>query len=545
MARVTLCATLVALGLWYALFLIGGPSLVLNHDELNYLTEALRLPAQGRLGGYVHGPFLYELLAVAELGVYAVLRVLGRVGSPAEFLVHFLDNLGAHLALGRAVTALFTLGLVLQIYRYGRLLAGTAAGALAAVLCALNLTIFAFGSMCKEDVIYTFLLVTAMLEIWRASEQQRLLPACLAGACVGAAFATKYFGALGGILAVVPLVRAPPGGRRPAIRIGLAMAASSVASAFLFCPFMLTDTTIFFGTIRTVGAGFVNSTQSGITAYLGHHLPNVLGWGALAFATCEVGLRARDMRRDPVILLLAPLTQLAFLASRRGHSMPYYILPVAAAFCALAAAFVVRLWRHVRPPRLRLAVVVTAVAVMLLDPAFVPGTVKHAVLMFAADTRLLARDYLHAHVPQGGCVAITGALSGENVYGPPLTPMTRPPGSGVFATAARAQAERAPGPKYDVRLATIYRFTPALTEGCEWLVVRRFGEPTSVETAPVEKLEVPPGFKQVAQFRGLPETHSAFLNYYTTRDYDELRHTSLAQLWREGARGMNFEIYRR
>src|SRR5437588_1090628 len=75
---------------WLGIFLMHGPVLAVNHDEVNFVTEALRLPAQGRLHGYGHGPILYELIALAELAWYVVLRATGHIASPTEFVTYVL-----------------------------------------------------------------------------------------------------------------------------------------------------------------------------------------------------------------------------------------------------------------------------------------------------------------------------------------------------------------------------------------------------------------------------------------------------------------------
>ena len=79
---------LVLFSTWLAFSLFFGPELAIHHDELNFLYEALRLPAEQRLSGYGHGPLLYELIAVAESGWYVLLRVTGAVSSPSDFLAH-------------------------------------------------------------------------------------------------------------------------------------------------------------------------------------------------------------------------------------------------------------------------------------------------------------------------------------------------------------------------------------------------------------------------------------------------------------------------
>lgn len=72
-------------------------------------------------------------------------------------------------------------------------------------------------------------------------------------------------------------------------------------------------------------------------------------------------------------------------------------------------------------------------------PAFLGGTVKHALLLYGRDARLEARDFLLAHATPGDCVVITGGVNGENSFGPPLLPMKPPDptGTGVYAEAVK------------------------------------------------------------------------------------------------------------
>src|SRR5512134_3445851 len=105
-------AALMLSGLWWTVFLLFGPPLPIDHDELNFLYDSLKLVSQGQQSGYAHGPLLYELIAVLEVFLYAVLHLGGVVSSPQEFLLHVVRQQAAHLAMARALCAIAAVVLV-------------------------------------------------------------------------------------------------------------------------------------------------------------------------------------------------------------------------------------------------------------------------------------------------------------------------------------------------------------------------------------------------------------------------------------------------
>ena len=548
--RLAMTAIVSALAAWYAGFLVFGTPLNLNHDELNFLYEALRLPAQGRLTGYIHGSLLYEIIAACEVVLYGVLRVVHAVASPFEFLVRVLIHLEDHLRLCRAIVAIAGVGTVIQVFRVGALFGDRLIGVMAALLCATNYTFIAMTSVCKEDVLSWLFVLLAMEFAWRAGASRSLRLASVAGICIGAATAAKFLGVFAGALALVPLLQKPAAPRRDAARIAATIAATAAASFLLLFPFLLTDTAAVFASVRYLEAAMAGmSDQLALRGYLLFHLRNITGSVVLVAGAIDLIRRCIVDPRGPAMLIVVPILQLLFLGMKKGYSIAHYAVPLAIFFFILASSLALQIFQRVRA---RGVAVVFAVAVALLDPAYASSSAKYAMLLTGPDTRLLVRDRFAAMARPGDCVVINQAIRGENVLGPPLNTVHSAGGSGTFTSAAHAAAARAPEPHYDVRLIPGGDVVGPATDGCRWAIAGRFSSRMSgieydgkTRVRALADPRVPPGFALAARIDAFPELHSVWYPYPTTLDYDDLRGVSFRDMKARRKLGLTFFIYER
>jgi hypothetical protein len=539
-----LAGTLLVLAGWYALFLAYGPRLAANHDELNFIYGGLRLPAEGRLDGYVHGPLFFEVVAAVELAWYALARAAGRVASPEGFLVQLLSDEHAHLLACRTVVAIVALLLVWQTYRLAADLAGPWAGAFASLFCASNLTFLSLTSLCKEDALFWLSWVVATRLAWHAASQGGARAAGMAGMAMGAAAAAKSLGVFTFVLAALPLARATSASRGAAVRQSALMAGAGMAAFLVFYPFILTDTAAVFESQRTVQAWLaLAGPRLSLGTYLVSHLPNVVGWSVLAAAIVECLLRLRREPRGPVLLLVAPLCLLVFLGLRRGFSLAHYIFPLGLMLAVMAAALAARLMSQARPAWRWLPLLAVGL-VVAFDPAFLRGSLKHALVLTAPDTRLQALDTLMPHVPPGDCLVVTEAISGENFFGPPLYPVDPPEVRGAFTRARRQAWTVRDGPRYRLRLVHGSRPDPSALDGCDWVLMPRFGHSPEFGDTPAST-EAPAGFRAVAIQAAQPGDRSYVFPSPTMLEYDRLRRVSLGRLWRERTMGWTLTLYRR
>lgn len=547
-ARLILGGSLIALTAWYLIFIFYGPALPISHDELNFLFEALRLPAQGRLTSYGHGPVVYELIALLEGAFYIYLRAIGSVHSLHEFLISFLLNQAAHVRLLRAIVGICGLGLVIQVYRVALLFSGRTAAALSALFVAGNLTFIAMSSQGKEDVFFWLFTFIAMERSWRASIDGRTRDAVIAGAAIGLAFSTKYLGVFAGLGAALPILRNLPGFRRDTLRQSGAIALSAAATVLVLFPFLLTDTKSVLNSIHEVGSIYTAlGTRWTMEAYLFSHLPNLVGWPIFIVGTVELFRRWTEDPRGPILVSLIPAAGLLFIGLRIGFSMAYYAMPAAILLIILASSSADR----IKLPRWRNAVQFLLAGCFVLDTALLSGAMKHAILLTGPDTRETAAASLVARARPGDRVLINQAVLGENVFGPALLPMESEKGHGPFTLARAAATARLKGPRYRLTILNYSQDIPAdAASHFDWLIVGRRGRSSVIEygtdmVTPIGQATIPEGFKLVETIQAVPEQHTHFYPYLTTLDYEALRAISVPSLWRIRALGLTFDLYER
>jgi len=532
--------TLSALVVWYSTFLAFGPHLAINHDELGFVHGALRLLGEGRMQGYAHGPLLHEIIAIGEAGFYLWNRVFGLVNGPVEFLAKLVEDPHQHLVLGRAVSALAAVWLVVEVGRLGRAVGGRTVAACSMALCASNLTFIALTSVCKEEALFWALSISSLRMAWLSGRPRSSRTTAWAGVLLGAATATKMFGILWSPIIVLPLLRRDVDSRSARAQ-AVTMAAAAAGSFLLLYPFVVTDTNAVIESQRRMHAyssSLVPSLAMG--SYLTTHLPNLLGWPLLVASVIEVSWRLRFERRGPVLMLLAPCSLLLFLGLRPGLSAAYYVFPLAILLCIIAVAGAVRVARAF-PGRWSAMPVVVLMLLALSDPAFLRGSIKHGLILLAADAREVMRAHVLRTVPAGACIVISTAISGEDFYGPRLMPVTPPAVGGQFRAAERIAWERSSQPRYDVRTA---ESGPKGLEECDWMVQVKFAYP-SVEFGSVIPAPNDIGWTAVAIIEAFPADRTYFYPLLSTEEYRHLRAHSIADVASRRRLGWTLSLLKR
>jgi len=547
-ARLILGSAMVVLAAWYLVFLCWGPVLPISHDELNFMFEALRLPASGRLTSYGHGPVLYELFALFESAFYIYSRAIGSVHSSHEFLVSFMLNQASHVRLIRAIVAIGGLGLIVQVHRVGLIISDRTAAALSALFVAGNLTFIVMSSQGKEDVFFWLFTLIAMERSWNASVSGRTRDAVIAGAAIGLAFSTKYLGVFAGLGAALPVLRFLPDVRKDSLRLGGIIALSAAVTVLVLFPFFLTDTKSVLSSIHSVGSVYTAmGTKWTMEAYLFSHLPNLVGWPIFLIGTAEFCRRWAKDPRGPILISLIPAAVFLFIGLRTGFSLAYYAMPMAIFLIILANSSAAQikssLWRNALRSLL--------IGSFILGSSFLPGALKYAILVTGPDTRMAAKSALVARARPGDRVLVNQAIMGENIFGPALLPEESEEGHGPL-TRARAEATaRLKGPRYRLTILNYTQDVPS--DGAsrfDWLVIGRRGILSSTEygkdsVEPIGHATIPAGFKLVETIQAYPEEHSHFYPLLTTLDYEALRAALVSSLWRSRAMGLTFDLYER
>lgn len=516
--------TLSTLVAWYSTFLAFGPRLAINHDELGFVHGALRLLGEGRLEGYAHGPLLHEVIAIVEAGFYLLNRVPGLVNGPVEFLATLIEDPHPHLVLGRAVSALAAVWLVVEVGRLGHAISGRTVAACSMALCASNLTFIALTSVCKEEGLFWALSISSLRLAWVSGHSKSSHTAVKAGVLLGAASATKLFGILWSVIVLLPVLRRERDPRHARAQ-AITMTAAAVGSFLLLYPFVLTDTDAVIASQRRMHSYSSSlAPRLAMHSYVTTHLPNLLGWPVFVAAVIEVGWRLLFERRGPVLLLLAPCGIVLFLGLRPGLSVAYYAFPLAMLLCIIVVAGAVRVGRAF-PGRWSAIPVVVLMLLALSDSAFLRGSIKHGLILLADDAREIMRARVLQTVPAGACIIISTAISGEDFYGPRLLPATPPEAGGQFRAAERIAWERSAQPRYDVRTAESRKSL----EECDWMVKVQFANP-SVEFGSVIPAPTDIGWKAVAIVDALPDDRTYFFPFLSTEEYRHLREHSIAEV---------------
>lgn len=539
------------LALWYLALLWRMTPLPLNHDELDFLLDALRLPAQRRLAGYMHGSLLFELIAAAEVVFYAVLRGTRSVTSSFDFLVLVLSNVDRHLFVCRLLVAATAVATVAQLTRIGMLFGGTIVGILAALLCATNFTFISLTTICKEDALSWLLTLLAMECAWRAARTQSKRAAWLAGIAIGAATAAKFLAVFGGALAILPLLRIREIPRTTAVKLALTIAFVAAGTFFLLFPFLITDTAAVFASVRRVDTVMASmGTHHTLPEYLAGHLPNLVGPFVLALGIIEL---IRRLLRDPwgpVALLIVPLLQLVFMGTKRGYSMAHYIFPLAMFFFILASSLIVDVARRLSA-RYRSGAAAAVLLIAILDPAYARSSAKYGLVLTGADTRIIAKEEFMKLARPGDCVTISQAITGENVFGPQLAPAEVAETRGPYGRALEQAVQRRGEPRFRLRMVPGEDVTDDQARDCAWVIAarpatrlsgREQGRPAPIV---IDDPKVPGGFTLVRRINAFPEQHSVWYPYPTSLDYEDIRRIPWSVVEKDRKIGMSVFIYKR
>jgi 4-amino-4-deoxy-L-arabinose transferase-like glycosyltransferase len=350
---------------------------ILNPDEQNVVPRAWGMTHGGGLN-----PHFFDW---PTLVTYAVAPFQAWQGAPSYLT-------------GRLVIVVFALAGVAAAWWLGSAAYGTVAGAIAALVTAVESTHVAFSHAAVTDVpLTTFvtlalaLLVTGRLE--------------LAGGAIGLAAAAKY----PGVLVVAPLiVVAWRQWRRMALSLALV-----VVSFFAASPFVLIDGGSTWSALQRIERehrrgwlGFEHDHWSGI-AFAGRLWDGLGPVLVIAVFSLIAALVSRSRRAD-VVLGVFVVAYYASLLPLHSH-FPRYVLPLVPAFGALAGRF-----RAIAPVTLLLLVVPLAWSIR--DDAGLTRT----------DTRIVAAAWIGAHVPRGSTIAAESSTAVPRGYSVVPIPLPAP-----------------------------------------------------------------------------------------------------------------------
>lgn len=345
-------------------------------DERYFVENVARMLATGSLD---HGFYEYPGLLFYLLAPVLALAGTGQPPGPQAYLA------------ARVFVALAGVLAVALTERFGRRLAGPAAGLWAAAFLAVSPVHVETAHMLRPDVVLEALMILFFLALLRLGEEGAAHADLRAGAALGLAVGLKFSAALGGLSLLVARLLTP--GRRWR---GLLLAGLAAALVFaLVSPYALVNATTFAQGVVTQVAYHYQPRPGPPEPLLQRLLaypsvwPKALGWpGALA-TLAGLALARREWRRFLPFVLLPLLTAAVFATT--GYFYNRFMIPSLSVLAVLAGLTLQSLGRG-RP---RLALVAGLLA--LAFPA--TASWRYLEAIGRPSTRDRAADWIAAHLP--------------------------------------------------------------------------------------------------------------------------------------------------
>lgn len=357
--------------------------------------------------------YLYILFALSSL-YYAFGRTTGMF-TRTDFIASYTLDPSPLYLIGRGFTALTGILTIYLVYELGRRAYSRSAGVLAAAFTAFAFLHVRDSHLAKMDITLVFWIVLAYLFILRVAGEGRRSDAILAGLFVGLAASTKY----NAFLMAIPLTLSHLLGLRDrrttwkALLPDLCLSGLAALLAFLATsPFTLLDFNAFIRDFR-YDIVAIRGAQAQF-AYLGpgwvHHarftLPYSLGLPLYGLSLAGL-LCALWRRRTPDLLLLSFCLPYYAVAGSGWLVFTRYLLPILPILCLFGARVLEEGAARLRPGRG--PVIAGGMAFLcILDPAY--RAIRCDQILSQRDTRLLAAEWVAAHIPSGTKVALGGSV---------------------------------------------------------------------------------------------------------------------------------------
>jgi hypothetical protein len=375
-----------------------GLPAVYNPDEVAIMSRALAF-AKGDFNphNFLYPTFYFYVLFAWE-GLTALLAVATRAVASFDAFQRefFLDPTRVFVA-GRLLTALLGTVTVIATGILGTRVAGRFLGIAAALVLAVAPLHVLNSHYVKHDVPVTLVIVLAYLayeRVWNGGDVR------VAAAVTGVAFSTHYYTIFLAIPLAWAIVRSSRDAREAIARLALA---ASIAAAvfFLLSPFLLVEPGTALRDIRAnrqivldravANLGYVASAAR----YAKLLFSGTVGIPAAILAVFGV---IAGLRRDPPRtgwLLAFTIPFLLFIFSTYPASR--YLVPVTPFIALFSALGIESTWKAQRDARL----VVNLLLIVVVVAAAAIESLRLDLFIRQTDTRTLARDYIHTHVPTG------------------------------------------------------------------------------------------------------------------------------------------------
>jgi 4-amino-4-deoxy-L-arabinose transferase-like glycosyltransferase len=390
----------------------GLPHPTARPDEELVVGKAFGIVTTGRLdpGNYTYPSLVIYLQALALAAYARAAATLGRYPEPQDFIfavavtrpgLQYLISRAVSVGLGTA-TALAAYQLAWSAYRRRD------AGLLAALAVATNYLHVRDSRFATVDVPMTFFVTVSLVFALRAAEEQHPADYVLTGLFAGLAASAKYNAGLvilGAVAAATwGLLRSQTRRRDTLGKLLLAGAVLAVAFALTSPYVVLRHTAVLEELAARRKFLYDVGGERALWVHLRETLPEGFGWPLFLAAAWAV-LRASRLRRPADLVLLAFVVPMFVLTAGASRVFPRYVVPFVPALAAMGAESVVTALRgRFRSTGLALAALAIAGPGLWHSIAFDR-------LASRKDTRVLAAEWVDAHLPPRSTIAICGGYA--------------------------------------------------------------------------------------------------------------------------------------
>ncbi len=423
-------AALVAAAAWLRFTSLGHglPLLRGRPDELEVIQATSTFPAWDMNPRFFVYPNFYFYLVFAWIELLLAARRLWEATPGYATLLQ--SDVPTLILYGRAFTAAVGTASVLGVYAIARRAAGTATGLVAAALLAANFLHVRDSHALKPDVLLGMCMLATLWLLSRWAERPDARTAAIAGVAVGLTMAIKY----NGIFLLIPawvcdVGRSSRRGWRRLVPSAslLALVAVAAVTVLIACPYLWLDlgrttfTSWFLAvTVFSTRPGAAAPPSAGAIAVLlnfirtrafAYHVTTSLwhGFGALATLATVPALVIAFRRRSPPFFRMGAVFAVVYwliVSSAPVHLVRYFtaLVPL---LCVLLATLVVRIADAVRSPAARPAITLAATIALVIQP--VASGIAHDRIAGRTDTRVLAAQWMRAHLPPNSVAAVLGS----------------------------------------------------------------------------------------------------------------------------------------
>ena len=402
----------------------GLPHTRSRPDEELLISMAHRF-IQGHLDPdfYIYPPLYSYGLTVLNVGYYLWGFITGVFGSLVDVAASWHSRWEPFFLLSRMQSAALGTATVLVIYRMGLRLFDRETAVVAAFLLALAFLHARDSHFGTTDVAMTLLIMLSIHFLIRAHQKPVGYAYVWAGALGGLAMATKYNAMLLCVPVVADLalhllnsrgarVKAAFGRRIVFFAVPFVLAYLAAAPYTLFAFERFIDTMQFVqGGLRT-GAGFADLGH-GWTHHLNWTLRYGLGVPLLAASLAGLIVAAREDWKRTMLLCAFPVAYYCMAGNYRWV-FARYMVPVVPFLCLLAAVAIVWVGRHIMStrPGVPRALMTAGLSVVVLLPS-ASSLFQFDRLLARTDSRVVAAQWVHDHVPAGSSILQNGGVYGQ------------------------------------------------------------------------------------------------------------------------------------